>query len=300
MTDCPDVNPRAETRAAARVAVATVAAALAAGLLTLPAAAQAPATTSTAVAAADRGHECLIEPNQRIEIRSPANAIIERVLVERGAQVKAGELLVQLDASVDQAALAGARQRAESQSELQVAQARVEYAREKYRRREDLRQQNYITAQERDEAQAELRVAEAELALATDNRKLAGQEAQRLEAVLRQRQLRAPFAGIVTDRLQQPGELAFTGEGARPILKLAQTNPLRVEVVLPVALLGSIKSGRSAEIVPEAPLKGSWRAVVKVVDRVVDSASGSFGVRLELPNPGGEIPAGVKCRVRFL
>jgi len=58
--------------------------------------------------------------------------------------------------------------------------------------------------------------------------------------------------------------------------------------------------GRSAEIVPESPLKDSWRATVKVVDRVVDSASGSFGVRLELANPNGEIPAGVKCRVRFL
>lgn len=269
-----------------------VPAALLGSLATL-AAAQAPT-------APERGHECLIEPNQRIEIRSPVNAIIERVLVERGASVRANDLLVVLDDTVDQAALVGARQRAESKSELQVAQARVEYAREKFRRREDLRQQNYITAQDRDEAQAELRVAEAELALAVDNRKLAGHEAQRLEAVVRQRQLRAPFAGVVTERLQQPGELAFTGEGARPILKLAQTHPLRVEVVLPVALIGSIKPGRSAEIVPESPLKGSWRATVKVVDRVVDSASGSFGVRLELPNPAGEIPAGVKCRVRFL
>jgi RND family efflux transporter MFP subunit len=265
------------------------------GLAATPAAAQAPAAP-----AAEKDHQCLIEPNQRIEIRSPATAVIERVLVERGAQVRAGEVLVLLDSSVEQAALVGARQRADSQSELQVAQARVEYAREKFRRREDLREQNYITAQDRDEAKAELKVAEAELALALDNRKLAGHEAQRLDAVLRQRELRAPFAGVVTDRLQQPGELAFTGEGARPILKLAQTNPLRVEVVLPVALIGSIKPGRSAEIVPESPLKGSWRATVKVVDRVVDSASGSFGVRLELANPNGEIPAGVKCRVRFL
>ena len=272
-------------------------AALLGAALALPLAAQ---STAPPPPGAERGHECLIEPNQRIEIRSPANAIIERVLVERGAQVRAGDVLVLLDGSVDQAALVGARQRAGSQSELQVAQARVEYAREKFRRREDLRQQNYITAQERDEAQAELKVAEAEFALAGDNRKLAAHEVQRLEAVLRQRQLRAPFAGIVTDRLQQPGELAFTGEGARPVLKLAQTNPLRVEVVLPVALIGSIKAGRGAEVLPESPLKGAWRATVKVVDRVVDSASGSFGVRLELANPNGDIPAGVKCRVRFL
>jgi RND family efflux transporter MFP subunit len=271
---------------------------LAGALATPPLAAQT-ASPAPPPAAADRGHECLIEPNQRIEIRSPINAIIDRVTVDRGAAVRAGELLVVLDDSVDQAALVGAKQRAESQSELKVAQARVEFAREKFQRREDLRQQHYIAAQDRDESLAELRVAEAELAQAIDNRRLAGSEAQRLAAVVRQRQLRAPFTGVVTDRLQQPGELAFTGEGARPILKLAQTNPLRVEVVLPVAMIGSIKAGRAAEVVPEAPLQGHWRAVVKVVDRVVDSASGSFGVRLELPNPSGEIPAGVKCRVRF-
>ncbi|MEO7940445.1 MAG: hypothetical protein ABIR55_17585 [Burkholderiaceae bacterium] len=38
---------------------------------------------------------------------------------------------------------------------------------------------------------------------------------------------------------------------------------------------------------------------MQIVDKVVDSASGTFGVRLELPNPSGSITAGVKCKVRF-
>lgn len=267
--------------------------------LLLPAVALAQ-STKPAAPAASNGYDCLIEPNQRIEIRSPTNALIDKILVERGSAVRAGDTLVLLDGSVEREALAGAQQRAESEAELRVARARADYAREKFRRREDLREQNYITAQDRDEAQAELRVAEAELALAVDNRRLAGIESRRLDAVLKQRALKAPFTGVVTDRLQNPGELAFTGEGSRPILKMAQTNPLRVEVVLPVSVLGQIKAGRAAEITPEAPLKGSWQAQIKVVDRVMDSASGSFGVRLELPNPSGDIPAGVRCKVRFL
>ena len=250
--------------------------------------------------AAAAGYDCLIEPNQRIEIRSPANALIDKVLVERGSVVHAGDTLVLLDGSVEREALEGAKARAESEADLRVARARANYAREKFRRREDLREQNYITAQDRDESQAELHVAEAELALAVDNRRLAAIEARRLDAVLKQRALKAPFNGVVTDRLQHPGELAFTGEGSRPIRKMAQTNPLRVEVVLPVGLMGQIKAGRAAEITPESPLKGAWRAQIKVVDSVFDSASGSFGVRLELPNPSGDIPAGVRCKVRFL
>lgn len=269
-------------------------------LLAAAAQAQPKAPAPAAGTANSNSFDCLIEPNQRIEIRSPANALIEKIMVDRGSVVRAGDLLVALDAGVEREALAGAQQRASSESELRVAKARVEYAGEKFRRRDELRKEQYIAAQDRDEAEAELRVAEAELALAIDNRRLAATEALRIAAVLRQRQLRAPFAGIVTDRLQQPGELAFTGEGARPILKLAQTHPLRVEVVLPVAMMGQVKQGRSAEITPEPPLKGVWQAQVKVVDRIFDSASGSFGVRLELANPQGEIPAGVRCKVRFL
>jgi len=259
-----------------------------------PAAAAAPAPAATSA------HECLIEPQQRIEIRSPVNALIDKVQVERGSVVRAGDMLVQLDASVEREALAGARQRAQSDSELQVARARAEYAREKFRRRDDLRRQGFITAQERDEAEAELRVAEAELALASDNRRLASTEAQRLEAMAKQRTLRAPFNGVVTERLQHAGELAFTGEGSRPILRMAQTHPLRVEVVMPTSMVGKIRVGSRAEVTPEAPLAGSWQATVRVVDQVFDAASGSFGVRLELPNANGAIPAGVRCKVRFL
>ena len=50
---------------------------------------------------------------------------------------------------------------------------------------------------------------------------------------------------------------------------------------------------------PEAPLTGEYTAKVTVVDRVVDAASGTFGVRLELPNHDLKLPAGLKCSVRF-
>jgi multidrug efflux pump subunit AcrA (membrane-fusion protein) len=65
-------------------------------------------------------------------------------------------------------------------------------------------------------------------------------------------------------------------------------------------MYGKVKAGGLANVDAEAPLSGRYQARVAIVDRVVDSASGTFGVRLELPNPKGEIPAGVKCRARFL
>jgi multidrug efflux pump subunit AcrA (membrane-fusion protein) len=63
-------------------------------------------------------------------------------------------------------------------------------------------------------------------------------------------------------------------------------------------LYGKIHRGDLANVTPETP-GTSFSARVSVVDRVIDAASGTFGVRLELPSPNNAIPAGAKCKVRF-
>ena len=249
--------------------------------------------------AQDKGHECLIEPWQRIEVRSPVEALIESVPVDRGSRVRKGQVLVTLESRVESAALASARYRSIMEGPLRSAESRVIYARGKHQRRDELTKENFVSVQDRDDALAEFKVAEASLVEARENREAAALEARRLEELLRQRTLKSPFSGVVTERLQHPGELAQVGESARSILKLAQTDHLRVEVVLPAALYGTIKVGQKADVDAENPLKGRYKAVVQVVDRVVEAASGTFGVRLDLPNPNGDIPPGIKCRVRF-
>ena len=57
--------------------------------------------------------------------------------------------------------------------------------------------------------------------------------------------------------------------------------------------------GSVAHVKPEAPVPGEYAAKVTVVDRVVDAASGTFGVRRELSNHDLKLPAGLKCNVRF-
>lgn len=244
-------------------------------------------------------YQCLIEPFQKIELRSAVEALIESVLVERGSVVRKGQPLVRLNSGVEEASLASARYRAIMEGQVRSSTARVELAREKYRRRSELSLQNFISAQDRDDSLAEMKVAEADLVEAKDNRELSALESKRLEELLRQRTLVSPFNGIVTELLQNPGELAQTGEGARPILRMVQIHPLRVEVVLPVSAYDSIKRGTVAEVEAEAPSRSRHKATVQIVDKVVDSASGTFGVRLELPNPNGNILAGVKCKVSF-
>lgn len=268
---------------------------LAPALATLIAAACGPAASQ----GADAGHACLIEPMQRIELRSPVEGRIDAIYVERGSEVRKGQILVELDTAAERAALEGAKYRSVMEGQIKSANSRLSAAKEKFDRRDELVKERFIAPQDRDDSLAEMRVAEANLVEATDNQRLAALEQRRLGELVEQRRLRSPFFGVVTERLQGVGEIAQAGESARPILRMAQTNPLRVEVVLPVAMYGKLKPGTKATVDAEPPLSGRYAATVTIVDRVVDSASGTFGVRLELPNPKGEIPAGVKCRARF-
>jgi hypothetical protein len=82
-------------------------------------------------------------------------------------------------------------------------------------------------------------------------------------------------------------------------MRVAEIDPLNVEVILPASMYGSVQQGDRAEVSPETPA-GKFVARVRVVDRVINAASGTFGIRLELPNEKQLIPAGAKCRVKFL
>ena len=248
---------------------------------------------------ADPAYTCLIEPMQRVELRSAVEGRIDAIHAERGMEVKKGQVLVELDTAVERAALEGAKFRAVMQGQLKSADSRLSAAKDKFQRRDALVKERYIATQDRDDSFAEMRVAEANLVEAQDNQRLAALEQRRLSETVEQRRLRSPISGVVTERLQSVGEVAQAGDNSKPVLRLAQTDPLRVEVVLPVGMYGKVKRGDKVSVDAEAPLTGRYTANVTIVDRVVDAASGTFGVRMELPNPKGEIPAGIKCRARF-
>jgi RND family efflux transporter MFP subunit len=243
-------------------------------------------------------YDCLIEARQQVDVRSPVEGVIESVPVQRGQVIRKGTLLAKLASGPELAALNVARSRANMEGELKSAAARVEITRKKWERADKLQKGAFVSTNARDEAEAEYRLAKEQLRAAQENRKMAELEVKRAEEVLAQRSIRSPVNGVVVAVLLQPGELASSNQ-KDPIMKLMEVDPLNVELVLPVAKYGKIKVGQHAHVMPEEPVGGSYKATVEVVDPTVDAASGTFGVRLRLPNPGTKLPAGVKCRVRF-
>src|SRR4030095_16821025 len=98
------------------------------------------------------------------------------------------------------------------------------------------------------------------------------------------RAVRTSCAGVGVAQLLYPGEgLEPTGT-KKAILKLAQLDPLRVHVILPMAAFRRIKPGMSVQITLEPPLGGVHAARVKTVDKLIDAASGTFAVFLEMRN----------------
>lgn len=242
--------------------------------------------------------ECLIEPNQVVEIRSPIEGLIEKIFVKRGDRVKDGQVLVVLESSVERSAAEMAKYRSQMEGRIASSKNRLEYATSKLGRAQELKKQNFVSAQAGDEAEAEKRIAEAELRDAMENQELAKYDYQHAIDLLSRRTLRSPLHGVVVDRMLNPGDLAEAGTGRKSIMKLAQIDPLLVEVALPMEAYGKLRVGMTGQVTPEG-LKGNYSALVTVVDSVFDAASGMFGVRMEIKNSNGSIPGGIRCRVDF-
>ncbi len=243
-------------------------------------------------------YDCLIEPSQVVDLRTTVEGLIETVNVRRGDKVRRGQVLAELQSRAEKLAVESARFRSQMEGQIATAQNRIDYATKKFARAEELQKSQMVTNQARDEAQAELQLAQAELQAATENREMARIEYQRALEQLAMRTMTSPFNGVVVDRMLNPGDLAEAGTGRKPVLKLAQIDPLRVDIFLPGALFGKVKPGDRVVLTPVGAAV-QHVALVRMVDRVVDAASGTIVARLDLPNRSGEIPGGVRCKAEF-
>jgi RND family efflux transporter MFP subunit len=237
----------------------------------------------------------LIEPHKVVEVGSSVPGVLETVDVERGDAVKKGQVVATLKSGVEKATLALARARAELDTEINQNKERLAFTTRREARFKQLYESKAVPFEKMDEAETDRVMAELDLQRASENRRIAELEKRRAAEILDQRTIRSPISGVVVERFMSAGEYVED----KPIAKIAQIDPLNVEIILSVEHLGKIREGATARVFPQEPVGGSYAAKVTVVDKVVDAASGTFGVRLEMPNPEYRISAGIKCSVEF-
>ena len=238
---------------------------------------------------------CLIEPYQVAEGGSPVIGVIAALHVERGDSVRRGQALAELRSDVERASVSVAASRAAANAEVEAAAANALLARQKLVRSEDLVARQFLAPQALDQARAEARIADERLAQTREVKRTAEREHQLAQAQLGLRTIRAPSDGVIADRYLAIGERVEE----KPVFRVAMIDPLRVEVVLPAALFGSLKPGAVISVTPEFPGAAARDAKVMLVDRLVDGVSNTFRVRLALPNPGGTLPAGLRCKANL-
>jgi len=244
----------------------------------------------------NQAFDCMVMPNDVIEIGSAITGLIEAVLVERGDYVEADQVLARLESSVERAAVRVARARAERKGELESSEVSRELGEKRRQRALDLFERDSLSLDAREEVETGATLSALELEQARENLRIASLQLDQAVAFLERHTIRSPVSGFVIERLMAPGEVV----DEETMLRIAQIDPLRVEVILPSQLFGRVRADDRAEIVPEPPLDQPRPAEVAIVDPLIDGPSGTFGARLLLPNPDHDLPAGLRCQVRFL
>ena len=225
---------------------------------------------SAPAAAGEAGSfECLIAPHTEVSVASAVPGLVASVEVGRGDSVTKGKVLARLASGVERAT-------------YELAKERAAFGKRTVERNRELFEKQLLSPHERDKIETEALLARLE-------------EREARERLLL-RTIRSPIDGVVVDVDIEAGEYVHELE----IIKLAGIDPLVVEVIVPIESLGDVGIGSRATVLPQAPFDSERETTVTVVDQVVDAATGTVGVRLELKNGDHALPAGLKCSVRFL
>lgn len=253
------------------------------------------------VAAEDAGldmgeYDCVIEPKMTIKLGTPETGIIQSVNVDRDTTIKKGEVVAQLDSELQRAALELAELKAANETDINSERTRLTFRSADADRAITLHTKEFASTKVRDEAVTERQLAQLALNKAELEFKMAQVDLLQARTRLDRRSIKSPVNGVVADVTIHPGEYAYE---QTPLMTIAEIDPLHVKVFVPVRYYRRLHVGLDADVMPEEPVGGVYKARIAVVDRVFDPASSTFGVRLDLPNPDMALPAGLRCRIRF-
>lgn len=240
--------------------------------------------------------KCVIFPDEQVELGSPVPGVIEQINVRRSDRVTAGQTIARLESRVEQATVDLARARAATNTEIKLRRVEHGYDAQHRDRLQTLQASQAISSQNLDDAERVAKASQLRVRLAQDKRREATLDERRADALLALKTIVSPIDGVVLQINNHVGEYVET----RPVARIARLDPLRVEVIAPLSLFGSIHEGMQVAVSPETDPTRERVATVSAVDAVADPGSGTFGIQLELPNPGLELPAGIKCTGRLL
>jgi membrane fusion protein (multidrug efflux system) len=209
-----------------------------------------------------------LRSKQGVMLRPEVSGRIARIGFSDGQRVRRGQLLVQLDDTLQRA-------------QLQQAQAQASIARTTLARNRELLAQNFVSASAVDQSAAALEVAEAQVALA--------------QAQLERMRIVAPFDGVAGIATVNLGD--YVKDGA-DLVNIEDASSMSVDFRLPERYLARLRPGQPVDVQVDALPGRHFSGRIDAVDAQVDANGRSLLVRARLPNPQGELKAGMFARTR--
>ena len=206
-------------------------------------------------------------PARSVEIKAETDGRVQSIDADRGARVKKGQRILQLDMRDRQARLEQARASVTEHSTAYEAQLR-------------LKSDGYVSETQIAETLAKLEAARAELT--------------RAELDLRYREIRAPFDGVILDREVELGDFIKQGD---PVISFVDNTRIIVTGTVSEKEARYVQTGMLAEakLVTGQNVQGRIRYMAPVADE----ATRTFTVEVEIPNPDGSLPAGVTAELQI-
>lgn len=218
-------------------------------------------------AASSEALSCLVNPSKVVNVASPVPGVVDELYVQKGDYLNKGQVILKLNSKIEKVT-------------LRSAQAQVDFFKRKLHRNDDLLKQKLVSELEQDELKIELLQAELKM--------------NEVESTLALKTLKSPLSGVVQQKMVEAGELV----GQKPVLQILQLDPLYIEVIFPKALYEQMNLGQQLSFTTTLGAKQQqFLGKVIVKDAIIDVASETFGVRVQVANPNNKIVAGQKCEV---
>jgi len=240
-----------------------------------------------------------IQPYLSVAIHAKVSGYVERITVDRGSQVKTGELLVDLRAPELQAQIAEAESKVQAaESDRAQAEAQLNAAQSTYDRLKKASETpGAIAGNELVQAEQQVDAAKAVVrarAQAVSAAQSAVRAQKDVQAYLR---ITAPFDGVVTERTAHPG--ALVGPNTDALVTIEQVSRLRIIVPVPEQYLGALTHGASVGFrVPAYPERIYTGAVARSAHSL-DTKTRTMAIELDAANRDGSLAPGMYPTIKW-
>jgi membrane fusion protein, multidrug efflux system len=238
-----------------------------------------------------------LAPWETVDIRARVSGFVERVNVDRGSLVKAGQVLAILSAPEMDAQIAEARARV-STREAEVAEAKARLATAEAvakRLKEASATPGAISRLELETAEQTAEAARGSVKAAEAAKTAAEASVQSVERLRGYLRITAPFSGVITERMAHPGALA--SPDGEPLLRIEQVSPLRLVVAVPEANYAGAARGTRVPFRVAAQPGQTFTGRIARVPRSVDPKTRTMAVELDVTNAGGQLAPGMYAEV---